>query len=293
MLSLVSGHYPAGPGQVAVTSGLASDLRPAASAASGTRAADAAGRRHRRRTRRTCWTSSPWWRPGQVSRADPGHRPVRRARREPRTPSARTSRPLGARCRSNALNPETHLARRWPRSGCCSSPWSRWAASPCWRSAGCARSGMLGSLGRHGPARPAGRPGQRRRRRRRRRGGRGRARPGRPGWPTGRGSRRAPTTSSALFSLPWLVIGLAMVLAVVATFVAASRPARAIARIPVVAALSGRPAPPKQVRRSAVPGLVLLVAAFVLLGHLAGQRPAAPRASARAHPGPRRPDRGR
>ncbi len=28
MLSLVSGHYPADPGQVAVTSGVASDLRP-------------------------------------------------------------------------------------------------------------------------------------------------------------------------------------------------------------------------------------------------------------------------
>jgi putative ABC transport system permease protein len=67
------------------------------------------------------------------------------------------------------------------------------------------------------------------------------------------------------FSLPWPVIGLALVLAVVATFVAASRPARAITRIPVVTALSGRPAPPKRVRRSAIPGLVLLVAAFALL----------------------------
>jgi putative ABC transport system permease protein len=69
----------------------------------------------------------------------------------------------------------------------------------------------------------------------------------------------------AMFSLPWLVIVLALVLAVVATFVAASRPARAITRIPVVTALSGRPAPPKRVRRSAIPGLVLLVAAFALL----------------------------
>ena len=67
------------------------------------------------------------------------------------------------------------------------------------------------------------------------------------------------------FSLPWLVIVLALVLAVVATFVAASRPARAITRIPVVTALSGRPAPPKRVRRSAIPGLVLLAVAFALL----------------------------
>ena len=69
----------------------------------------------------------------------------------------------------------------------------------------------------------------------------------------------------AVLSLPWLVVVLAMVLAVVATFVASSRPARAITRVPIVAALSGRPAPPKRVRRSAIPGLVLLVAAFALL----------------------------
>ena len=56
-----------------------------------------------------------------------------------------------------------------------------------------------------------------------------------------------------VFSLPWLVIGWRMVLAVVAAYFAASRPARAITRIPVVTALSGRPAPPKQVRRSAMP----------------------------------------
>ena len=58
------------------------------------------------------------------------------------------------------------------------------------------------------------------------------------------------------FQLPWVVIGPAMALAVVATFLAASRPARAITRIPIVTALSGRPAPPRQVHRSAVPGVV-------------------------------------
>jgi putative ABC transport system permease protein len=71
------------------------------------------------------------------------------------------------------------------------------------------------------------------------------------------------------FQLPWAVIGPAMALAVVATFVAASRPARAITRIPVVTALSGRPAPPRQVRRSAVPGVVVLaigVGLFVYAG---------------------------
>jgi putative ABC transport system permease protein len=52
---------------------------------------------------------------------------------------------------------------------------------------------------------------------------------------------------------------------VVATYFAASRPAHAITRIPIVAALSGRPAPPKQVHRSALPGLVLFVIAAALL----------------------------
>ena len=66
------------------------------------------------------------------------------------------------------------------------------------------------------------------------------------------------------FQLPWIVIGPAMALAVVATYFAASRPARAVTRIPVVAALSGRPAPPKQVHRSAIPGVVLFVVAAAL-----------------------------
>ena len=69
------------------------------------------------------------------------------------------------------------------------------------------------------------------------------------------------------FQLPWIVIGPAMALAVVATYVAASRPARAITRIPIVAALSGRPAPPKQVHRSALPGVVLFVIAAALLSY--------------------------
>ena len=69
------------------------------------------------------------------------------------------------------------------------------------------------------------------------------------------------------FALPWIVIGPAMALAVVATYFAASRPARAITRIPLVAALSGRPAPPKQVHRSAIPGVVLLVVAAVLFAY--------------------------
>jgi putative ABC transport system permease protein len=70
-----------------------------------------------------------------------------------------------------------------------------------------------------------------------------------------------------VWALPWLVVVLSMVLAVVATYFAASRPARAVTKVPIVAALSGRPAPPRQVHRSAIPGIILLVIAFLLLGY--------------------------
>ena len=42
-----------------------------------------------------------------------------------------------------------------------------------------------------------------------------------------------------LFQLPWPVIGISMALAVIATYFAASRPAKTIAKVPVVAALAG------------------------------------------------------
>ena len=67
------------------------------------------------------------------------------------------------------------------------------------------------------------------------------------------------------FQLPWGVIGGAMVLAVVATYVAAARPARAVTRVPIVTALSGRPAPPKQVHRSALPGVIAFAVGALLL----------------------------
>ena len=66
------------------------------------------------------------------------------------------------------------------------------------------------------------------------------------------------------FALPWNVIVPAMVLAVVATFFAAGYPARAITRVPVVTALAGRPAPPRQIHRSLVPGVIALVVGFVM-----------------------------
>ena len=68
----------------------------------------------------------------------------------------------------------------------------------------------------------------------------------------------------AMFALPWTVIVVSMVLAVVATFFAAGHPARAMTRVPVVSALAGRPAPPRQIHRSFVPGVIALVIGFIM-----------------------------
>jgi putative ABC transport system permease protein len=69
------------------------------------------------------------------------------------------------------------------------------------------------------------------------------------------------------FQLPWTVIGISMGLAVIATYFAASRPAKAIAKTPIVAALAGRPPALRKTRHLAIPvGLGFLIVAFLLLG---------------------------
>jgi len=66
-------------------------------------------------------------------------------------------------------------------------------------------------------------------------------------------------------NLPWWAIGVGIVLAIVTSVLAARRPARAVARVPVVQALSGRPPEPKAVHRSAAPGLILLAGGVLCL----------------------------
>ena len=76
-----------------------------------------------------------------------------------------------------------------------------------------------------------------------------------------------------LFQLPWTVVIVSMVLAVLAAYFAAGRPAKTMSRVPVVAALSGRPPAPRKAGRLVPPaGIVLLVVAFLLLG-VAGATP--------------------
>jgi putative ABC transport system permease protein len=71
-------------------------------------------------------------------------------------------------------------------------------------------------------------------------------------------------------NLPWWLIATTMVLAVATAVVASWRPAHAVTRIPVVAALSGRPAPTRAVRLSALPGSILLGIGLILLASSGG-----------------------
>ena len=71
------------------------------------------------------------------------------------------------------------------------------------------------------------------------------------------------------FDVPWWLIGASMLLSVATATAAAWWPARTVARIPTVAALSGRPPGPQPARRSAVlagPGLIVGVACLILAG---------------------------
>ena len=67
------------------------------------------------------------------------------------------------------------------------------------------------------------------------------------------------------FDVPWWLIGTSMGLAVVTATAAAWWPARAVARIPIVSALSGRPPRPQPARRSATVAGPLLVMGIGLL----------------------------
>jgi putative ABC transport system permease protein len=65
--------------------------------------------------------------------------------------------------------------------------------------------------------------------------------------------------------LPWWAFAIGIVLAIATSALAARRPAKTMAAVPVVTALSGRPAPPKAARRSALPGLIVSAAGLCCL----------------------------
>jgi putative ABC transport system permease protein len=67
------------------------------------------------------------------------------------------------------------------------------------------------------------------------------------------------------FNLPWAAVIIGLLLAVATSVIAAVWPGRAVSKIPVVAALSGRIDPPQLVNRSLRPGLIFLVAGLFIL----------------------------
>ena len=74
----------------------------------------------------------------------------------------------------------------------------------------------------------------------------------------------------AWIALPWWLIAATMLLAVLTAVLAARRPARAAARMSVVGALSARPAGPRAAHRSAIPGLVLLAGGLTMVAFSGG-----------------------
>lgn len=67
------------------------------------------------------------------------------------------------------------------------------------------------------------------------------------------------------FTLPWWAVFAGIALAILTAIAASWWPARTAARLPIVAALSGRPAPPQPAHRFALLGTALAAAGFVAL----------------------------
>jgi putative ABC transport system permease protein len=70
--------------------------------------------------------------------------------------------------------------------------------------------------------------------------------------------------------LPWWAFAIGIVLAIATSALASRRPAKTMAAVPVVTALSGRPAPPKAVRRAALPGVIVFAAGLACLASAGG-----------------------
>ena len=85
-------------------------------------------------------------------------------------------------------------------------------------------------------------------------------------------------------NLPWWAFAVGVVFAVATSVLASRRPAKTMAAVPVVTALSGRPAPPKAVHRSALPGVIVFAAGVACLAFTGGLVGAAARGQARAAP---------
>ncbi len=73
-------------------------------------------------------------------------------------------------------------------------------------------------------------------------------------------------------ALPWAAVVIGLLLAVATSVIAAVWPGRAVSKLPVVAAISGRIDPPQLVGRSLRPGLIFLAAGLFVLYFTGGAR---------------------
>jgi len=71
-------------------------------------------------------------------------------------------------------------------------------------------------------------------------------------------------------NVPWWAFAIGVVFAIATSVLASRRPAKTMAAVPVVAALSGRPAPPKAVHRSALPGVIVFAGGVACLAFTGG-----------------------
>ena len=71
-------------------------------------------------------------------------------------------------------------------------------------------------------------------------------------------------------NLPWWAFAVGIVFAIATSVLASQRPAKTMAAVPVVAALSGRPAPPRAVHRSALPGVIVFALGLFCLAFAGG-----------------------
>jgi putative ABC transport system permease protein len=73
-------------------------------------------------------------------------------------------------------------------------------------------------------------------------------------------------------NLPWAAVVIGLLLAVATSVIAAAWPGRAVSKVPVVAAISGRVSAPHVIRRSLRPGLIFLAAGLFVLYFSGGWR---------------------
>ena len=85
-------------------------------------------------------------------------------------------------------------------------------------------------------------------------------------------------------NLPWWAFAFGVVFAIATSGLAARRPAKTMAAVPVVAALSGRPEPPKPAHRSAMPGVIVFAAGLACLALSGGLTAVGPGGGAKRAP---------